>query len=59
MPVDEWGLLGTSGNSTDNRTQVGGFSNHLLNKFLPSPQTAKEDSTPVPHSGSWPEELLG
>lgn len=46
--VDEWGPLGTGGNSIDNRTQVGGFSNHLLNKFLPS-QTAKEDCT-QPHT---------
>lgn len=46
--VDEWGLLDTGGNSTDNRTQVGGFSNHLL-KFLPSPKQPKR-TAPQPHT---------
>lgn len=41
-----------SGDWTENRTQVGGYSNHLLSKFLPSPQAAKEGRAPAPHSGS-------
>lgn len=31
---------------------MGGYSNHLLSKFLPSPQAAKEGRAPAPHSGS-------
>lgn len=31
---------------------MGGYSNHLLSKFLPSPQAAKEGRAPATHSGS-------
>lgn len=31
---------------------MGGYSNHLLSKFLPLPQDMKEGRAPAPHSGS-------
>lgn len=45
-------LLGTGGDWTENRTQVGGYSNNLLSKFLPSPQAAKEGRALALRAGS-------